>query len=462
MAVSCGDFAAEQADDSTSQDRWTADWDVLSQHEAPAWILDDKIGIHFIGAPQDFNDTDYFHWARAMQRQRKLGYRGLDPHVKAHKDDFRINAIERYIYLPNPDEDIDQVLAQYKKTGARFLVSQHWGAFPGTEGLWMYPEEVQAARKQGFRVGFHYNRLRRDGLPSIGDAGYPEWCNEDLKKTVQEIEADFVFFDGDQSTAAYFKSAEFLAWYYNWADAEGKEVWTNDDHGRHPGNVRVGDVFDFEGGTSKGISPRPYVMWDILRNEWNCWVNAYGYHKRNGRKWEWQYKPADEMLQVFIDVVSKGGGWIVQMINTKQAWDNMLEIGAWLEVNGDAVYNTRPFGQPNPIFERAKPDYTRPEDRDWDKWWWQFQENHKIAKKNGPVYFTRKGEDLYAIHWGWPGEEVLIPGVSAAPSTAITMLGVNGELDWRQEGENLVIKTPDTKPCKYAYSFAIPDAAKGM
>ena len=63
---------------------------------------------------------------------------------------------------------------------------------------------------------------------------------------------------------------------------------------------------------------------------------------------------------------------------------------------------------------------------------------------------------MYAIHWGWPGETVVIPNVTPAEDAKIRMLGVAKDLEWQQSGSDVVIHTPAAKPCNYAYAFRIP------
>jgi len=433
--------------------KWKPDWENLKRHQVPEWILNAKLGIQYVGAPRNFDDTQSFHWTRSAQRYRKFGSIGPDPDVQAFLSKFHIIGGLPYVWVQKPEPHLDDVIERYKATGARFLVSMLWGAYPGTEGLWMVPDEVRAARRQGMKVGLHYNLLRRDGIPSIGDAGYVEWFHRRLQRAVEEIGSNFVFFDGDQAPSAYFKTAEFLAWYYNWAERNGEQVWVNDDLGmdRHE-TGEFGDLVDLEGGTTSDISPKPWVYWDTLQNEWTCWESEYGvWHKRTGRKWVWRYRPVDKLLQVFLDTVSKGGGWIVQMVNTKEAWARMHEIGVWLKVNGEAIYGTRPYGEPDSKFSKIR----QPVPTGVQKWWWRFNEMARIAAENGPLYFTRKGTVVYAIHWGWPGEQVKIPNMRARPGSAIRMLGVDEDLQWRQEGRDLVIQTPNSRPCKYAYAFRI-------
>ena len=440
----------------TAPGKWTADWDVLNRHKVPDWILDAKIGVQYVGEPMDLNDFNGWLWGRSAWRHRENGAPPPTAHELLWKDKFTFRGGFPRVFEHNPIKDTDAVLARYKDLGARFVVSMREAAYPGTEGLWMDQREIASARKLGMKVGVHYNLIRRDGVPSIGDAGYVDWTQTRMRKAVEEADADFVFFDGCQfAPSGYFKTDEFVAWYYNWADRKGKQVWVNDDLGNDRQETgEYGDLVDYESCTVEGISPKPWINWDILRNDWACWINEFGVHRLNGKKWVWEYKPPAQLIRVFLDVVSKGGVWLVQMDNTGQSWKNMEEIGAWLKVNGEAIYGTRPYGKVAEHVVRIPAVEDKP--KNGQAWWWQFQEVMKTTEKNGPLYYTRKGNDLYAIHYGWPGASVKIEGVQPKPGSKIRMLGVDEDLPWRQEGSAIVVQSPSRQPCKYAYSYRIP------
>lgn len=288
--------------------RWKPTRESLAEHRAPEWLLDAKLGVQYVGEPLGMDDREAYHWNRSAQRARQLGAVGSDAEVRRHYDSLHENWGGKYVYLIDPPKDLDGLMKLYRRTGARYLVSMLWAAYPGTEGLRMTAEEAAAARRAGLHVGLHYNLLRRDGLPSTGDPGYVEWWQAHVRAEVEKIQAEFVFFDGPKVSSTYLQTPRFVAWYYNWADAARKQVWVNDDWGSDCAEQpNVGDVHEGEGFTYSGVAPRPFINWDILCNEWTCWVNEFGYHKRTGVKWEWVYRQPEHLLQLFVYTVSVGG-----------------------------------------------------------------------------------------------------------------------------------------------------------
>ena len=75
------------------------------------------------------------------------------------------------------------------------------------------------------------------------------------------------------------------------------------------------------------------------------------------------------------------------------------------------------------------------------------------------VYFSKKGNALYAICPRWPGKELILDGVFPSKSAVISLLGHGQNLQWSVVKNQLHIKVPqltiDKLPCRYAWVFKI-------
>ena len=112
-----------------------------------------------------------------------------------------------------------------------------------------------------------------------------------------------------------------------------------------------------------------------------------------------RHKGAAWIVRNLVDAVAKGGGFMVGIGPDAEgrfhpaAIANLRDAGAWLRVNGEAIYATRP--------------------RDADLW----QEGEHVR-------FTRSrdGRVVYAITDEWPGAVLRLQKVRAAKGSAITLL----------------------------------------
>ena len=174
--------------------------------------------------------------------------------------------------------------------------------------------------------------------------------------------------------------------------------------------------------------------------------------------WFWtdppKYRSVKSIIDMLVDIVSKNGNLLMNVPPKEdgtldlQAVHILEEMGKWMDVNGEAIYGTRPwikFGE-RPVVTEA--DHFR--DRD-------------IALTWRDIRFTTKGKMLYAISHGWPeteGRSLTIESLGAGQDKigaikSVSLLGHAGKLKWQQDDEGLKIQWPSQRPCDYAVVFKI-------
>jgi alpha-L-fucosidase len=238
--------------------------------------------------------------------------------------------------------------------------------------------------------------------------------NEEL---IDQYQPDILWFDNGVNSRTFDAiKLKVAAYYYNRAGTWGKPVSLETKDGAY----LAGSIEDFER-SSRAPKELTDFVWDVDEPV----LYRFGYTENS------PIASADGCVRLLVNCTSKNGGLLLNISPKADGTipDNqqklLLQIGAWLDVNGAAIYGTRP--------------------------WRQFSE--------GNLRFTTKGNILYAIALGWPGKEVVIPALAAGKVAGriekVNLLGHAGALAFSQGGDGLHVTMPDEKPCDYAFSLEI-------
>lgn len=320
--------------------------------------------------------------------------------------------------------------------GMRFGVSSHraghwWWFNPGTK----YKSDVDNPRYAGL-----YGPAEPMALPGSHTHGEPnsnqlqEWLPPSkafLKdwlarstELVDEYHPDLLYFDWwiDQPAfAPYLK--KMAAYYYNSAAARHQGVVLTYKMRAFPPGAAV---LDIERGKLNSLRLRPWQTGTSVS------VDSWGYVRND------TYRTARSLLAELIDIVSKNGNMLLNIgprangTIPAKVRHILLRMGAWLKVNGQAIYGTRPwvlYGEgPTPSAKKRdnKQHYT-PQD----------------------IRFTQKKGVLYALGLVRPHDgRVLIKVLYSAtpylpgPITHVTLLGHAAPIHWHQTPDGLVVRLP--------------------
>lgn len=206
-------------------------------------------------------------------------------------------------------------------------------------------------------------------------------------------------------------------------------------------------VWDIERGQSNSIEPLPWQT-DTCIGGWHYERRIYDDNS---------YKSAKTVIHTLVDVVSKNGNLL---LNIPVRGDGSIDekeraivggITDWMHVNSEAIYGTRPwttFGE-GPAMESAEPLSAQ-----------GFNEGKGKPFTDKDIRFTTKGKTLYATLLGWPadGEALITSLAGKGKVNAVSMLGNNSQLAFKQEQNGLQVKMPGTQPAKDAVVLKIEGA----
>jgi alpha-L-fucosidase len=168
-----------------------------------------------------------------------------------------------------------------------------------------------------------------------------------------------------------------------------------------------------------------------------------------------EYRTVNSLIDDLIDIVSKNGCMLLNIgprpdgTIPPQEQSMLLQMGAWLEINGEGIYDTRPwkvFGEgPTKVIEGT------------------FAERKRQDFGAQDIRFTcsKDGKTLYAIVLAWPKRnEVLVKSlakgaISVSQVSQVNLLGHQGRLSWTQTDQGLVVRLPEERPSNYAFTLKI-------
>jgi alpha-L-fucosidase len=475
------------------QPRYTPDYASLALHnQQPDWFQDAKLGIYFHWGvysvpafgdewyPSNMHYEDnpvYAHHLKKYGHPSEFGYHDFVPMFKA--ESF----------------DADEWIALFKKAGARFAgpVAEHhdgysmwaskitpWNTLdtgPHRDILGELAKAIRASDMKLITTFHHAKNLQRfDSIPPNGSkygyrnshypyfAGMPPRSNDErlkylygnipeerwidevwmgkLKEVIDNYQPDIIWFDSWLDQIPEDKRKEFAAYYLNEADKKKKEVVIVRKQDDLPLDFSLNDL---EKSRMNRMGEQSWMTDETI--SYGSWCYTEGL----------KIKPTKDIIHVLVDIVSKNG---VLLLNVSPMADGtipenqrqvLLELGEWLDTNGEAIYATRPW-----ITYGEGP--TKEPEGDFKN----HGEFQKLVYSSKDMRYTAKGNVLYATFFGWPdGEYALLETFAQGNLSGdlkvndISLLGYEGDIEWRQTEKGIEIELPGERINEMAVVFKL-------
>ena len=470
-----------------SQTSYQADWASLDSRPTPQWWLDAKFGIFIHWGPYSvpaFSKVGAYsewYWMNLVNPKREKQGHTLTKnfHHKVYGEHFTypdfVPMFTCELFDPVQWADI------FQRSGAKYVVltSKHhdgytlwpskeadkswgrpWSSTNSGPGMDLLGALTNAVRKTNVKMGIYYSLYEWFNPLYTADVDlYVEkHMIPQFKDVVEKYAPSVIFSDGEwDHPHTTWKSTEVLAWLYN-ESASRNDVVINDRWGKETRH-RHGSYYTTEYGSGMPNADNP---WEENRGM----AHSFGYSRTENIE---DYNSTQELLYMLIDIVSRGGNFLLDIGPTADGripvimQERLLEMGKWLEVNGEAIYGTNVWKETCQWTKGKVADAERGRYKvKYDVMRLTVAPEPGFASKE--IFFTQKAEDLYGICPVFPDKNLTIKNVTVKPSAKVQLLGMEGNLKWKQSGKNLIIEMPEVNPsklpCEYAWTFKIAGIQK--
>lgn len=278
---------------------------------------------------------------------------------------------------------------------------------------------VKACREENMPIGFYYSIMdwhHPDYLPrrkwekdrSAKGADfkrYVQYMKNQLRELVQKYQPAILWFDGEWE----HKNEDYDALGVGEMLRQLKpDIIINDRlFNRAPGLGDFGTPENYVPATGWRNEDGSLRLWEVCMT---MNFNGWGYNH-----YETEFRNATQLIRQLIEIVSKGGNFLLNIgprpdgTIQPEFVERLKRIGAWLKVNGEAIYGTEPS-----VFEKL-PFFGR---------------------------CTVKGNKVFIHVMGWPQDKkIVLPGLKNRVQK-VYLLATGENLKYSQERGDTIITLP--------------------
>jgi len=260
-----------------------------------------------------------------------------------------------------------------------------------------------------------------------------------FKDLVTRYRPSVIFSDGEwELSDTAWRSEELLAWLFNESPVKD-EVVVDDRWGSNTRGKNTGATYS----TSEyGAGMDASVVWEESQGI----GSSYGYNRNEQLN---DYKSGKELLFLLTDIVARGGNLLLDIGPTADGripvimQERLAEMGAWLDVNGEAIFGTTAYATPYQWSTGPKPV------KKGESYMAGYSPLQRTVPNKEQAYieafFTRKGRDLFAFVPGFK-KSLLLRGFKPSGGASLSILGVNKKLSYRMVGKDCLIDLSSVQP----------------
>lgn len=466
-------------------------WESLQHYEIPQWMKDAKFGIFIHWGPNSVpeNHTDWYsrwmyldegnvdHVTGALAKNGKPHPASVfhkktygDPKAFGFKDLLPMWTMENF----KPKEWVDL----FKESGTQYVVpvAEHHDGFalyestitpynavamgPKRDVLKELTDEIKktdlicgVSSHLAFNWNFYTQKERFDtGNPEYAALYAPqhepyspasaEWLANTwwprTKEIIDKYQPDILWFDfylDRPEFAPYHK--KLAAYYYNSGLKRGKDVVLQTKNLRYESYKPGTHMLDLERSKMDSLR-KSYWQTDtsIGKNSW--------FYTKN-----WKPKSAESLIADLMDIISKNGCLLLNIGPRKDGIipddqkKTLLDIGAWLKTNGEAVYGSKYYD----VYGEG-PTKTATGHLSEDK-------NKGFTQED--IRFTTNKNALYATVLKTPTKDIHIKYLTTTKTNIkhIELLGSDAKIEFKQSGDGTTITLPKGVDLKNVWVFKI-------
>ena len=341
----------------------------------------------------------------------------------------------------------DEWAKLFERSGAKYVVltskhhegftlwpskqSWNWNAIDVGPHRDLLGDLTKAVKAKNLKMGYYYSILewynplyKKETLNRYLD----EHVFPQVKDLVTTYKPDIFWTDGEWDyTSDKLRSTEIISWLYNESPVKNtvaiNDRWGSETRGKHGGYFTTEYDLVHNAVSTDAKFERP---WEECRGM----AGSFGYNRNEILD---DYSTSEQLVHILINKVGRGGNLLLNIGPTADGripvimQQRLADMGAWLKVNGEAIYDTRK----------------------WDKM--------PTLTDKTTTYYTKKGKNLYVLCTKFPEQDVVVENISKPVS--VKMLGLKSDVKSVFKNGKLIISvpivTPANNPCNYAWVFKI-------